>query len=300
MTDPTDLLAQFSGALAARVREARSSIAAIELSEDHHLSGTLWRPDVLVTSEQSLPRRDEFQIVLAGGASTIARVAGRDPGTNIAVLRVRGQSAFAEARSAEAQTGALALALGADRSGDATARLGIVNLAGPEWHSIMGGRIDKRIVLDMRLGRAEEGGPVLDLDGARLGMSTFAPRGKVLVIPAATLDRIVPTLLKDGGVARGWLGVALQPVAVPEPLQGQAGEASGLMVMSIAEGSPAAKAGIVAGDIVLSVNGTPARRLRRVASHLGSESIGRGADLRVIRAGSVVSLQVKIEARPAA
>lgn len=300
MTAPTDLLAQFSGALAARVRAARSALAAIELSEERHLSGALWGPDIVVTSEQALPRREEFQVVLPGGAGTTARVAGRDPATNIAALRIRERVAFAEARSAEAGTGALALALGADRSGEATARLGIVNFAGPEWHSLMGGRIDKRIVLDIRLSRAEEGGPVLDLDGARLGISTFAPRGKVLVIPAVTIDRILPTLLKEGRVARGWLGVALQPVAVPEPLQGQAGEASGLMVMSIAEGSPAAKAGVVAGDIVLSVNGTPARRLRRVASHLGSESIGRNADLQVIRAGSVVSLQVTIEARPAA
>jgi S1-C subfamily serine protease len=237
---------------------------------------------------------------LPGGKGVTAGVAGRDPGTNIAVLRVGEPIASATIRPAEAETGALALALGADRSGETTVRLGVVNFAGAEWHSINGGRIDRRIVLDTRIGRAEEGGPVLDLDGACLGMSTLAPRGKVLVIPAVTIDRVVPALLKDGRVARGWLGVALQPVAVPEPLQGQAGEAAGLMVMSIAEGSPAAKAGIVAGDIVLSVNGTPARKLRRVASQLGADSIGHNADLQVVRAGSVLSLQVTIEARPAA
>src|SRR5262249_20981283 len=259
-----------------------------------------WGADALVTSEQSLPQRGDFRIVLPGGASANARVAGRDPGTNLAVLRIPERTSFAAIPSGDTETGALVLALGAARSGEATARLGIVNYAGPEWHSLAGGRIDRRVVLDIRLGRAEEGGPVYDLAGARLGVSTFAPRGKVLVIPAATVDRIVPTLLRDGRVARGWLGVALQPVAVPEQLQGQSGEASGLMVMSIAAGSPAARAGIVAGDIVLRVNGTPARRLRGVASHLGSDSIGRNADLEVIRAGSVVSLQVKIEGRPAA
>lgn len=300
MTDPTDPLTRISTAVAERVREAKSSVAAIELSDERHVSGTLWRAGVVVTSEQSLPQLDEFRIVLSGGASVTARVAGRDPGTNLAVLRIPEQTPFSATPSGDSETGALALALGADRSGEATARMGIVNHAGPEWHSLAGGRIDGRVVLDIRLGRAEEGGPVHDLAGARLGMSAFAPRGKVLVIPAVTIDRIVPTLLKDGRVARGWLGVALQPVAVPEQLQGQSGEASGLMVMSIAEASPAAKAGMVAGDIVLSVNGTPARRLRGIASHLGSESIGRNADLEVIRAGSVLSLRVTIEARPAA
>jgi len=299
MTDQTDFLTQISAALAARARSARSSVVAIQLSEQRHVSGTLWRPDAVVTTEQALPRRQEFQIALPGGSRAAARVAGRDPATNIAVLRIPEQAASPPMSIAQAETGALALAFGADGSGEVTARLGIVNLAGPEWHSTAGGRIDRRIVLDIRIGREEEGGPVLDCEGACLGMSTFGPRGKVLVIPSQTVDRIAPTLLKEGRIPRGWLGVALQPVAVPEPFQGQAGQASGLMVMSIADGGPAAKAGIMAGDIVLALNGTPVRKLRRTASHLGSESIGRNADLQVIRAGSVLSLQVTIEARPA-
>ena len=192
----------------------------------------------------------------------------------------------------------LTLAFGADGEGGLTMRMGVVNLAGPEWTSINGGRIDRRIVLDMRLGRGEEGGPVLDAAGALLGISTFAPRAQVLVIPAVTIDRIVHALLKDGHIARGWLGVALQPVAVPDALHEEAGQSSGLMVMSIVEGGPGAKAGIMAGDIVLTVNGAPTRRFRRVAAQLGSDSIGRKADLRVIRGGAVVALQATIEARP--
>ena len=289
---------QATSSLTERVREARTSVAAIQISDERHLTGTLWRSGLVVTSEQALPRRDEFPVALPGGACATASLAGRDPGTNIALLRIPEEAGLAATRAADAETGAPALALGADRSGEATARLGIVNFAGPEWHSLAGGRIERRIVLDLRLGRAEEGGPVLDLSGARLGMSAFGPRGSVLVIPAVTIDRIVPALLADGRVARGWLGVALQPVAVPESLQTGAEGASGLMVMSIAEGSPAAKAGVVAGDIVLSVNGNSVRKLRRLASLLGGESIGRKAELQIIRAGSVVSLQATIEARP--
>ena len=200
----------------------------------------------------------------------------------------------------EAQAGALALALGADGTGGVSARLGLVNHAGAQWHSLAGGLIDRRIALDLRLARAEEGGPVFSAAGLFLGMSTLGARARVLVIPAATLERIVPVLLKDGRVARGWLGVALHPVAVPDALRETAGQPSGMMVMSLAEGGPAAKAGIVPGDIVLSVNGTQALGFRRIAAQLAPDSIGRTAALRIVRGGSVLSLDAVVGARPAA
>jgi S1-C subfamily serine protease len=293
-------LEQLSDALAAHAAAARGAVAAIRLSERRHLTGTLWQPDVVVASEQSLPKRDEFELIVAGGSVVNAKLAGRDPGTNIALLRLAQPVTLAPAASAEARSGALALAFGADGAGGVSVRLGIVNRAGPEWASSAGGRIDRYIVLDLRLARAEEGGPVLDAAGARLGITTFGHRAEVLVIPAATVERIVPALLKDGHIARGWLGVALQPVAVPDALHSQAGQSSGVMVMSIVDGGPAAKAGIVAGDIVLTVNGTPTRSLRRIATHLASDSIGRKAELRVIRGGTVLSLQAIVEARPTA
>jgi S1-C subfamily serine protease len=192
------------------------------------------------------------------------------------------------------------IAIGADGTGGASARLGIVNIVGPEWHSSRGGLIDRRIALDVRLARSEEGGPIFDAAGSCIGMSTFGPRGQVLVIPAATIDRIVPTLLKDGRVARGWLGVALQAVAVPDALRETVDQSSGLMVMSVVENGPAAQAGIVAGDIILSVDGTSTRRFRKIARHFGSENIGRRAELRVIRSGAVITVKTTIAERPAA
>jgi S1-C subfamily serine protease len=296
----TDLLAQLSTDLAARTAALQSAVAAVRLSPERHLSATLWQPDVAVASEQSLPRREEFELVLAGGAVATAKIAGRDRGTNIAVLRLAAPAAARSLASGEVQPGALALALGADGTGGTSMRLGAVNLAGPQWHSMAGGLIDRRIVLDLRLARREEGGPVFSAAGAFLGMSTFGPRARVLVIPAATMERVVPVLLKEGQVARGWLGVALHPVAVPDALREQAGQSSGLMVMSLVEGGPAAKAGIVAGDIVLSVNDAPALGFRRLAGELAKGGIGRKAALRVVRGGTVLSLDAVIEARPAA
>jgi S1-C subfamily serine protease len=300
MSDQTDPLGQFSNALAARADAAKSTVVAIRLAHERHVTGMVWQSGVVVTSEQALPRRDDFELVAPGGSILKATIAGRDPSTNVAILKPAEQLAAPSIAAGEARTGAVALAIGANGAGGASARLGLVNLAGPEWHSSRGGLIDRRIVLDIRLARREEGGPVFDAAGACLGMSTFGPRGRVIVIPTATIERVVPQLAKNGRVARGWLGVALQAVAVPDALRESADQSSGLMVMSVVDNGPAAQAGIVAGDIILSIDGTSAHRFRRLARHFGADSIGRKAELRLIRSGAVITVQTTIAERQAA
>jgi S1-C subfamily serine protease len=300
MNDQADLLAQFSNALATRAELAKNAVVAIRLAYGRHMTGMVWRSGIIVASEQSLPRNDDFEVVAAGGSGLTASIAGRDPSTNIAILRLAEEIASPSIAAGEARTGAIALAIGAEGTGGVSARLGLVNLAGGEWHSSRGGLIDRRIVLDVSLARREEGGPVFDAAGACLGMSTFGPRGQVIAIPTATIERIVPLLLKDGRIARGWLGVALQAVAVPDALRETADQSSGLMVMSVVEDGPAAQAGIIAGDIILSVDGISAHRFRKMARHFGSDSIGRKADLRLIRSGKVITVQTTIAERRAA
>ena len=300
MTDQPDFLAQFSDALATRAEAAKSAVVAIRLAHERHITGMLWRSGVVVASEQSLPRKDDFELVAPGGAVVKARIAGRDPSTNIAILQPAEPIAPPSILPGEARTCAVALAIGADGAGGASARLGLVNLAGPEWQSSRGGRIDRRILLDLRLGRREEGGPVFDATGRCLGMSTFGPRGQVIAIPTATIERIVPLLLKDGHIARGWLGVALQAVEVPDALREAADQSSGLMVMSVIQDGPAAQAGILPGDIILSIDGTSVHRFRKIAGYFGADSIGRKADLRLIRSGAVITVQTTVAERNAA
>ena len=297
MNDQADVLTQLSNAVAERAHRLRGAVAAIRISEERHVTGMLWQPDVVVASEQSLPKRDEFELVLAD-RGVAAKVVGRDRGTNIAALRLAESIPIQPLAAGSARAGALALAFGADGNGGAAVRIGVVNRVGSEWHSSAGGRIEARIVLDMRISRSEEGGPVLDGTGACIGFTTLGAARQVLAIPVATVDRIVPALLRDGRIARGWLGIALQPVAVPDALQAQAGQSSGLMVMSISDDGPAAKAGIVAGDIVLTIDGSAARRFRTVAQQLGPESVGREVELRVIRGGTIVTVKATIAPRP--
>ena len=260
----------------------------------------LWQPGIVVVSEQALPRKDEFELVAPGGSALAAKVAGRDASTNIAILKTAIAIAAPAYTAAEAKAGALALAIGADGSGGVSARLGLVNLVDGEWHSRRGGLIDRRIVLDIELAHREEGGPVFDAAGSCLGISTFGPRGRVIVIPHATLARVVPQLIKDGHVSRGWLGVALHAVAVPDALHESAGQTSGMMVMSVVENGPAAQGGIVAGDIVLSVDGISTHRFRKIARFFGGDSIGRKAEIRLIRGGAIITVQITIAERQAA
>jgi S1-C subfamily serine protease len=296
----TDALNQFSAALAARATAAAPLVAAIKLLDERSLSATIWRTDLLVASEQALPPRDEYDVVLPGGSTTKATLVGRDAGTNVALLKLAQPTGVALPLQAAPTIGALALAIAADGAGGVTVRFGVVNQAGPEWISSRGGRIDRRIVLDLHVARSEEGGPVLDTNGALLGISTLGPRRQALVIPAATIERIIPLLQNDGRVARGWLGVAVQPVAVPNALHEKVGQPYGFMVMSAADDGPAARAGVLPGDIVVAIDGEPVRRFRKFASRLGPESIGKTTELLVIRGSAVVSVKATITARPAA
>ena len=300
MAQEPNVLGALSDVLVARFAATRDSVAAIRISERSHLGAIVWRPDVLVTSEQSLPERDALDVVLADGSSIPGKLAGSDPSTNLAVIRLDRSVRAPTLSGSVPQVGALVIAAGSDASGRPSARLGMVNAVGPEWHSMRGGRIEARIQLDIRLAGSEEGGPAFDAAGGWLGMTTFGPRGQILVIPAATVERVAPALLASGRMPRGWLGVALRPVAIPDELREAGGEATGLMVMSLSPEGPAAKAGIVAGDIILSVDGTSARRLRNVLAHLGGDSVGKSVSLRVIRGGAVIAVEAAITERPEA
>lgn len=295
MTNPT-AFAALSQAIEATAREAAPRVAGLEWSGRHHISGILWQPGVLVTSEQSLPDAEGYTAVLPGGDRVAATLAGRDPATNIAALRLEAQPPSV-AHAIPGGVGALVLALGSDGAGDISVRLGAVEALGGAWESMRGGRIERLIRLGVRLGEAAEGGPVIDAAGGLVGMSTFGPRHGVLAIPAATIERIVAHLLRDGRIARGWLGVGLHPVSLPRDLAERAGAAHGLMVVNIAESAPVAGV-LLPGDILLELAGIPVASCRSLAAALTPERIGEMVVLKVLRGGVVATPGVTIAARP--
>jgi S1-C subfamily serine protease len=139
---------------------------------------------------------------------------------------------------------------------------------------------------------------VLDAKGALLGMSTLGPRRTVLVIPTTTVEGVLEPLLSKGRVERGWLGVALQPVLVPEGIQAEAGQSHGLMVMGVTKDGPAAQAGVLTGDILVAIGGESVSRPALVAQRLGPEAVGQVIELRLLRAGKVLTLTATVTARP--
>ena len=296
MLDP---LLTFSDALVSRVAGSGAGLVCIHPGGNAQRTATLWRPGVLVTSEQGLPPDAAVPAVLPGGSHGQAHLAGRDSGTNVAVLRLDFDGPALSAPAA-ARRGSLALVLGAATDGSPTARLGLVHRVGPAWDSLGGGRIDQLISLDARLSEQDEGGPVLDAAGGLLGMSTLGPRRRVLVIPAATVDRVLPPLLADGHVSRGWLGLGLQPVSIPAGWQTAAGLDAGLMVISLATLGPAEQAGVLPGDILLAVGGAAALHTRAMTGALGSCTAGTDVTLRLLRGGTPIELPVHVAIRPAA
>jgi S1-C subfamily serine protease len=291
-----DIIEQFSSALADRVAGAAPSVVALKTGHRPR-SAILWRPDVIVTSEQTVGEQDTALIVHAG-TEIAAKLAGRDPSTNVAVFRLETPLPGAlPSHGGTPRPGSLALVVGADRDGAATGRLAMVHATGPAWHSMAGGRIDTLIRLDVRLG-SDEGGPVLDPSGALLGMSTSGPRRRGLVIPAATIARVIEPLLEHGHIARGWLGVGLQPVAIPDTIQSETGQARGAMVLQLVTDGPAHQAGVLPGDILLSIDDFRFGHRRGLASLMGPDRIGKAVTLRLLRAGAMKEIGVVIAARP--
>lgn len=296
MPDP---LLTFSETLAARVARAGAGLVSLYPGAKAQRTATLWRPGVLVTSEQGLPADKAIPAVLADGSHRQAQLAGRDPGTNVAVLRLDLDGPALPAPAAP-QVGGVALMLGAAADGSPTARLALVHRVGPAWDSLSGGRIDRLINLDARLSGQDEGGPVLDAAGSLLGMSTLGPRRRVLVIPAATVDRVLTPLLTEGQVSRGWLGLGLQPVSIPAGWQASAGMEAGLMVISLTTLGPAEQAGVLPGDILLAVDGTAAPHMRAISRALSGRNAGADVTLRLLRGGVPMELPVPVAVRPAA
>lgn len=264
-------------------------------------SGFLWRPGLVVTAEEALEADDGVTVTRPDGGQVTANLVGRDPSTDIALLRMEEQplEEIAFRPSDSLRAGHFVLAAGRQPDG-LIAAVGIVALAGGPWKSLRGGHIDRRIHLDLRLNFQSEGGIALDTSGRIIGMTVLGPRGRVLAIPSETIERVAPQLLEKGRVARGYLGLGLQPVRIDKAAADAAGlaEPRGLIVISVDQDGPGQKAGIRQGDILISWNADALPSVRRVYTLLGPESVGQSVDLGIVRAGAHMTLAVEITERP--
>jgi S1-C subfamily serine protease len=264
-------------------------------------TGIIWRPGLVLTAEEALEADEDILITHPNGNQVAASLVGRDPSTDIALLRTEEQpiANVPLADTSGLRAGHLVLAAGRQSEG-VCAALGIVALAGGPWRSLRGGHIDRKIHLDVKLDTRSEGGVALDTDGQILGMTVLGPRGRVLVIPSETLERVAQQLLAHGRIARGYLGLGLQPVRIDQTIADAAGlaEPKGLIVISVDPSGPGQRAGIKQGDILIRWDADPLHSVRRVYTLLGPESVGRTITLGMLRAGQQISFTVEIAERP--
>jgi S1-C subfamily serine protease len=296
-------LAALSQSISQVVSAAAPLVSAIRIGPNRHITGLVCEGDMIVTTDQELPALDSYTVVLSHGHLAAARPALRDSACNLAVLRLDVARPTLNPEIAAAAVGNLALVVGADADGSPTVRLTVV-------HRFLRTAFGPAPVLDLPGQDLDPGSLVLDADGRLIGLASFGLNGEVMAIPGTVIGRALMPNLNSAAPAsvpiasfsagrRGWLGVALQPITVPDALVSRAGQASGRMVVSITKGGPAEMAGLRVGDVLLALNGTSASGPHALRAFMGSERIGSTVEVRLLRDGNVVTTHLTIALQPA-
>ncbi|GIV77501.1 MAG: serine protease [Litorilinea sp.] len=303
----SSLLQQLSDAMADLVADVGPSVARVEARRRLPASGIVWSAEgIIVTAHHVVEREEGIRVGLADGATVEATLVGRDPGTDLAVLRVASTglepAGVPPARWVEQpddlRVGHLVLALG--RPGQQVqATLGVVSGVGGPWRTAAGGQVDHFLQTDVVMYPGFSGGPLVTADGRLAGLNSSAlARGVSLALPWPTVQRTVESLLAHGRVRRGYLGVGIQPVRLAASLQQALGQESGLMILSVEAGGPADQAGLVQGDILVRLDGQPLGRIEELQALLVGDQVGREVQVELVRGGQVVSRPLTIGQHP--
>ena len=301
--DNVSSLLAFSNSLADAVEHAGGSIVAVNARGRVSSSGVHWRTGIVVTADHTIERDEGITVTLPSGKTIPATIAGRDAGTDLAVLRVDGADLPAAeiGNSADLKIGHIVLAVARPGEGGLGTSWGAISSISGAWRTWAGGQIDLLIRPDLTLYPGFSGGPLVDAAGRVVGINTSGlSRSLNLAVPTATVNRVVDALLSNGRIARGFLGVAMQPVRLPENLRGglQAGTEGGLIVVSVEENGPAEKAGVIVGDIITALGGAPVADTNDVQSLLDPDRVGKPLSVQLVRGGAVTNLTITVGERP--
>ena len=295
-----EVLSDLSEALAGAVAAAAPSVVRIEGRKRLPASGIAWSSDgVVVTAHHTLEHEENIVAGLENGETVPATLVGRDATTDLAVLRLSASSLVPPtwADPEALRVGHLALALG--RPGQTVrATMGIVSALGKAWYTPAGGRIAPYHQTDVAMYPGFSGGPLVDANGKFLGLNSSALlRGVSVAVPAPTLRRVVESLLAHGKVRRGYLGVGNQPVRLPAVPAERLGQETGLLLVSVAPGSPAEQHGLHLGDTIVSLDGQPVRNPDELLALLSDDRIGKAVPVGIVRGGNLEDLTVTVGER---
>ena len=285
-------LATLSNELAAVVAGAAGKVVAIDARPRFGSSGVFWRPGVIVTAEHTIRREEDITVTLPDGSTVAATLAASDPGTDLAIFKTDHSGQAPPPLTAEPVPGHIALSIGRSQDSGVNATMGIVSAVSGSWRTWRGGRLDRYIRLDLTLYPGSSGGLVVNTAGEALGIATSAlSRIAGVAIPASTVDRVVNEILARGRVRRGYLGVGLQPVELPD-------HHKGLIVLSLEPAGPAAKGGVMIGDIFVKLGGETVSDTEDLQAALESKAPGTAVEAEILRGGDSRKITITVGERP--
>jgi S1-C subfamily serine protease len=294
---------ELSKEISQAVEQAGRSIVAVDGHSGHTSSGIVWRDDAILTAAHTIRSETNLRVIAGPGRSIVARLSGRDRGTDLAILKLDEKIENPPAQfgnTAALSVGEFTVAVARTRRGRLVASSGIISGLMGEWQ-LFRTRIDQFIRPDLNLYPGFSGGALVGAGGDILGLNTSGLiRGKFITIPSSTLTRIAEEISAKGHVAQPYIGLVMQPVEIPESLQKKAGvdTSAGLLVMNVESGGPADTAGALLGDILIDIGGRTLADLEDVHEELRRRGVGQEIPVRVIRGGASAQISIRVGERP--
>ncbi len=296
-----NILVELSNAMAAAVEVAGKSTVMVNARRRFPASGIVWAADRILTADHVVEREEDILVTLAQGKEVPARLAGRDPGSDLALLKLEEKAASpAEAARSPARIGEFALVVARPSTEGIQASLGVISAVGGPVRTGRGGMLERYIRTDAISFPGFSGGPLVDVEGRVMGINTSGlARGVPLAIPADLAWRVAEDLSSHGHVKHGYLGIRSQPVEIPSAAQNvlKREQAGGLLIIGVEAGSPAEAAGLMVGDLLAGMDGSPVTDPDGLFAHLGGQVIGKTLPLEVIRGGQRQVIQVTVGER---
>src|SRR5687768_15417914 len=293
-----NVLVELSDALADAAEKTGKATVLVNARQRMPASGIAYAADLILTADHVIERDEDITVTLDGGTQISARVVGRDSGSDLAVLKLeRAAGTVAEPTKSPARLGQIALALARPSADGIEASLGTVSAIGGPVRTGRGGMLERYIRTDSISYPGFSGGPLVAADGTVLGINTSGlGRGAAITIPADIAWRIAGTLVKHGRIKRGYLGIRSQTVEIPAASQKalKREQATGLLVVSVENDSPAAKGGLIVGDILMAVAGAPVLHHDELFSRLNGDVAGKSTPVEILRGGQPQTLNILI------
>jgi S1-C subfamily serine protease len=297
--DDGDMLTQLSNQMADAVAAAAPSVVQVQ-GRRSPASGIVYASDVVLTTMQALGREDGLRVRRHDGTAFDAELAGWDPTTSLALLKVAGLGGSTVKPVSDApRVGQLALAIARSWSNAVTASAGIVSVIGGPLRTGRRRAIDQVIRTSAPMHEGFAGGAFIDTEGRLMGVATASEiRGLGVIIPSAIALKAAATLLEHGGLKRGYLGIAGQPVELPAAQRAADDREDALLIVNVSADGPAARSGVLVGDIVLDFDGHPVESPEDLLDLLTGDRVGRSVTLKILRGGAVQDVSVTVGERP--